>query len=226
MLQGNIAPKTTDKLRLEGKNYITFTHGFPASLVSSHKIVGTSEIVDQAATYDESIRWIVTRSQPASEKNAPPFSIRALVPKHRETVINPENPDELLIISGMRFDSLITFTVWTRTNSRAEELVTWFELFMDLSKWIIELYAGSDVYYWAREVDEHVYVYRNDLTERTVKFHFRHERLSWSVVNRLREVSTRISIDFTGEDNEVQADDILLPSDQDHDQITTVSETE
>lgn len=208
-LEGNVAPKSYNRLRLDKENLIEFTHAFPRSFANSHGVDSTQELSDIPKTPNDSIRWTVTRSMQGTHRNNQPFSVRGLNTPNMETFRNPDNPDEYASIATSKFNTIIEFQMWTKTNSRSESLLNWFEQFMELSRWILELFGGSNIHYWERNQDREVYRFRNDMTFRSVDYLFIHERLHWQLHRPLRDVDLEIETATASQTLEVPTDDIL-----------------
>jgi len=225
MLSGNLAPKATDRLRLDDLNTITFTHGFPRSFVNSHKIDTDSEIADQISTFNEGIHWLLNQARPATDRNEKPFSSRGLRPRPREMSTNPANNEEIFDIHSLAFDNIVCFDCWATHNHRASMLVNWFEDVMFRSTWILRLFSGAKIYYWQRDEDEEVYRFRNDLTKRTVKYHYRTERIYHRTVNRLKEADLRVTYSDGTDISQVQTGDMLVRPDQINEGSSIINES-
>jgi len=197
LLSGQTPPVVTDRLRLTEDNEIHLTHGWPRSFVSSQKIDTTSDVADQPSSFNDTITFIVARSEPAGLGKAPfDTSARVLRPQFRESLVDPDDETSFITFEGQRFHSIVTFDCWARDNSRAADLLAYFEDFMFRAKWIFELWGLSKVFYWRRNEDQEVYRWRSDITKRTVEYMVETERLFFSKTTRMNDINVLVSLNF------------------------------
>lgn len=215
LLTGNTSPLSTDKLRLHTDNEISLTHGFPRSFVNSEKIDTSSDQALQHSAFNDTITFLVRRSQPAG-LDKQPFSSnsKVLSPRYRKTLTDPEDPNISVNVEGYDFHSIVAFDCWSRDNTRAADLLSYFEDFMFRSRWIFELYGLCRIYYWRRDEDQEVFRWRADITKRTVEYMIASERLFYSSSQRIRDLQVNVYTqrrDIAEPDNVLSDDTLYWP---------------
>lgn len=197
LLSGKRSPRSTDRLRLLPENEIFVNHGSPRAFSKGHKYSEEGSVADKPAPWTNTITYIVTRSEPGSLSDNPPFQgTRQFKPQFREAWDNPVDPVMTVATDGWLFDNLVQFDCWAQTNAEAVKLLKWFEDFMLRHAWIMELYGVAKVLYWMRDEDKEVPVWRNDITKRTVIYYFRTERVFVFQTRKLSHVSLEVAVDM------------------------------
>lgn len=215
IISGNTAPLSTDKLRLSPENEISLSHGFPRSFVNSEKTDNTSDQSMQHSAFNDTITYLVRRSQPAGLDKQPfSSSSKILSPRYRQSLTDPEDPNVIVNVEGYDFHSIVAFDCWARDNTRAAELVAYFEDFMFRCRWIFELYGLCRVFYWRRDEDQEVFRWRADITKRTVEYMIHSERLFYSSSQRIRDLQVNVYTqrrDIAEPDNVLSDDTLYWP---------------
>lgn len=212
LLDGKKPPRTSDRLRLDEANEIFLNHAFPRLLSKGHKFSEEGSVADKPAPWNDTITYIVTRSEPGSVSDNLPFQgTRQMKPQFRESVQDPVDPVLSIESDGWFFDNLVQFDCWAQTNARAVSLLQWLEDFMFRNTWLFELYGVAKVLYWRRDEDKEVPVWRNDITKRCVIFYFRTERVFSFKTRKLSHINVTTSIDFDENTVPVEYTEIIPP---------------
>lgn len=163
------------------------------------KVFPTGEVRDtdendqDLSNFVDTITFKVVRSMPGElDENArfSPGGRREIKPRRRETGLGHRlSTNKMTNIEGQWFSNYVQFDLFTRTNDEAEDMVEWFEEFMDLYKYVF-MYAGiSKMHYWMRLEDEELVRWKTGLSVRSVQYYIRTERLYEVDVNRVRQIN-------------------------------------
>lgn len=207
LLSGKRRPRSQDRLRLRSENEIVFNHAYPRLLNRAMSYTTGGSIADKPGPWNDTVTYIVLRSEPGSIDSGPPFrGTVQMKPQFRETFQDPLDPLLMIETDGWFFDNLVQFECWAKTNGEAVNLLKWFEDFMFRHVWIFELYGVSKVLYWRRDEDTQSEAWRNDITKRTVLFYMRTERVFAFQTRKLSQIKLDLSVTT---DEEPVADEYL-----------------
>jgi len=206
LLSGGTTPRETDRLRLDAKNQVVFSHAHPRSEVSTAKYEGTTELTDQPAPFNDTIEWSQTRVEPGTVGKRPFDRERQALPLIRETNLDDlVDPGVAVDTKGWWFDHLIQFDLFGRTNTRLDGeskldgsgdpgLVKWFQDFMGRYRWVFLWNGIQQILEWQGTADEPVGRMKNDMVHRPFTFYVRTERISMARVRRIQQIDILVSI--------------------------------
>lgn len=206
LLNGGTDPKETDRLRLDPKATIVFSHAAPRSEVSSTKPDSTTERVDQAAPFYEHIEWSMRRTEPGTVGKRPFDRERQALPKIRQYNLDDNvDPTIAVDIYGWWMDHIVQFDLFTRTYGelygRPEltgggpiGLVQWFQDFMQRYRWVFLWNGVQQLLEWQGSEDKPVGRYKNDMVNSALLWYVRTERLSTARVRRIEQIDVLVNI--------------------------------
>jgi hypothetical protein len=112
---------------------------------------------------------------------------------------SPLSSTHTITVWGQWFDNLVQFDCWSISNQEANNLIYWFEDFMDLYTTILKINGVAEVLYWQRHVDNIVERWRDDIDNRTIQYYFKTEKLRVKRTRNLRQFDIRIKVSHRGE---------------------------
>lgn len=190
----NNAPDILNRELLEfynSTNYVRFVHSFDTTFPNT-----TSANVDGEISYDDmlpTISWFLSRREPGSIGKDPFGPRKELKPRLRETVKDPLVSGYSVEIYGQWFDNIVQFDAWYVNNKTTEQLIEWFEQFMNLHIWILRKLGVNQCFFWRRMADEKSSEWRQPLWRRSVQYYFRTEHLEAVYERDLLKVDINLS---------------------------------
>jgi hypothetical protein len=206
ILTGTTSPTETDRLMLEDRNLIVFSHAAPRSEVASSNFDESTERVDETAPFNDTIEFSITRSEPGTVGKKPFAADRQALPLLREggvdDLIDPGIAND---IYGWWFDHIVQFDLFSRNwerlyGSRRVDgkgtvgLVTWFQDFMQRYRWVFLWNGIQQLLEWQGTQDEPIGRWRNDMLHRPLMFYVRTERISLARVRRIEQIDVLVNI--------------------------------
>ncbi len=185
-LSGTTSPATDDVLELTDDNLVNFVSGY--SKEYKEKTV---------KTWVDTITFRVKRKEPGTIGKHPFDPPTEIKPRVRQYVIDPDYDDCHVMVLGQWFDNLLQFDCWAKTNSRADDLIEWFEDFMYRYTWVWKKNGVNEILYWMRTQDEEVSKWRNDLSARTVLYYFKTEKIVTIREHDFKQLDLYIEVDNT-----------------------------
>jgi hypothetical protein len=164
-LQGTIAPQKGDKLELDDADMVNFVSAYP-------------QVHAEPETWRDTITYRVQRREPGSLQAHPFDGRKEIKPRVRQTIPDPDHPNFHVAIYGQWFDNLIQFDCWSTTNHGADSLISWFEDFMFRYTWVWKKNGVQEMLYMNRGMDENISRWRDDITNRTLVYYFRTEKIT------------------------------------------------
>jgi hypothetical protein len=206
LLTGGTDPEETDRLRLDDRNLIVFSHADPRSEVPSVNVEGQGERADEPALLNDTIELSIMRSEPGTVGKKPFDRERQALPLLREPHTDDLiDPGMVADIYGWWFDHIIQFDLFSRTNDRlygrrkpdssgTQGLVEWFQDFMQRNRWVY-LYNGiQQILEWQGTQDKPLGRFRNDMVHRPLLFYVRTERVSTARYRRIEQIDVLVNI--------------------------------
>ena len=201
-LSGEPEPSASDRLVFNRDESIKFLPSFPRTYsypYSFETAQGDGLMQEYIGDWKEAITWSIVKMEPGSLNSEPFMRPRTLRPMHREIKRLVANEDYGVDTAGKYFDCMVQFDCWARTNRAAEDLITWFESFMDLYTAVF-LYNGvMKCFFWERAMDELVTRWRNDIVNRTVRYYVRTESVFTRIVSKIKAITSNVGLFTTGE---------------------------
>jgi len=154
----------------------------------------TTEFVD-------TITYKVVRREPAHFGSGGPFTPtnKESKPRLRDPFIKSNEVEgESFEVWGQRFDNLVQFDIWTKSNFEADALADCFETFLLLQTGPLKKAGVAEMKYWARRPDEFIAQWRTPLNVRSIVWYFMTERL-FLVKNGVIQT---ITVDLAGVDSD------------------------
>jgi hypothetical protein len=172
---------------------IVFTPAYPDYLVDSLLIRDTE---DAPQMPDKTIAWSVIRMSPGStsgnkfgaRKELTPRLRETSIPNNEEVALGLEVPETEIVTYGQRFESIIQFDCFAKTNFEAERLVTEFMKTMTLHVGTLKKYGVSRWYFERRLRDEFLLKFRNGIIARSVQYYIMSEEVTYELVEKLKSI--------------------------------------
>ena len=190
-LEGSPEPSASDRLVFNRDESIKFLPGFPRTYSYPYQFdTPENELMQEyMGDWREAITWSIVRLEPGSLSDEPFKRPRTLRPMHREIQRIAATDRHALDTSAKYYDCLVQFDCWARTNRAAEDLVTWFELFMDTYIPVFTFNGIQRCFYWERTMDELVTRWRNDIVNRSIRYYIRTETVLTRIVSKIRAIT-------------------------------------
>jgi hypothetical protein len=169
------------------------------------------EIVNYAArsgnnpvsNFQECITYQIIRREPgaiAGDATGPFEGRKEIKPRLRETVYDTSSGN-YVEVHGQRFDNLVLFDCWTKSNDEADMMRRWLENFMVVYTGFFKrcgvqemLYFRSGRFTWGTNEEEAMSMWRNPLKVRSVVWFVRTEDLFTVVRGKIEKVQVTISV--------------------------------
>jgi hypothetical protein len=206
VLSGGTDPTETDRLRLDQKNLIVYSHENPRSEVSSSKFDATTERTDNPAPFNDTIEGSQLRYEPGTVGKRPFDRERQALPITRESNLDDlVDPDVGIEVKGWWFDHIVQFDLYGKTNRRLDGegkldssgdpgLVAWFQDFMMRYRWVFLWNGIQQLLEWQGTRDKPVGNIKNDMVHRPLLYYVRTERISMARVRRISQIDVLLSI--------------------------------
>jgi hypothetical protein len=121
-----------------------------------------------------------------------PGGRRRIKPYEREIQVDPTSANELQQVYVQELDNYVQFDLFTRTNYEAEELLEWFEYFMDTFTYAF-MYAGIQKMHFHRRLeDSELKKWRTGLSIRSIQYYVRTQKIYVKNVNRIDQINIRL----------------------------------
>lgn len=202
-MSGAPEPSQSHRLLFKRDECIQFFPSFPRTYSVPYHFedkAGDGQLVQEYShPWRDTITWLVTRVEPGTVSKQPFQRPRTLRGMPRDTQVWKADTNYGIDTRMRLSDCIVQFDCWTRTNTTAEELVTWFEAYMDTYIRVF-LYNGvMQCFFWERLSDELVTRWRNDIVNRTIRYYVRTQSISNRIVSKIRTIAANISMYGSGE---------------------------
>jgi hypothetical protein len=188
VLSGSNAPDKHDLLLIEPKELGEF---------SGQLIVGN--LIDMLAAYPNQqqdadpwrdlITYRIIRRQLGGGKQ--PFSGPIQYkPQLRATYTDIQEPTKKFNVFSQWYDNDVQFDCWTKTSTEADQLMAYFDDFMRKHRWVWRRNGVVQILYGQQYRDTEVTKWRNDITERSVKYFIRTEYLDTEETTVFTDIRT------------------------------------
>ena len=206
VLSGGSDPRETDRLKLDEKNMIVYSHSHPRSEVSSTKFDEGTDRTDNPAPFNDTVEVSQLRYEPGTVGKRPFDRERQALPILRESNLDDLiDPDVGVETKGWWFDHIIQFDLFGKTNTRLDGegkldgsgdpgLVNWFQDFMMRYRWVFLWNGIQQLLEWQGTRDEPVGNIKNDMVHRPLLYYVRTERISTARVRRISQIDVLVSI--------------------------------
>jgi hypothetical protein len=149
----------------------------------------------EGTDFFDTITFKVVKSLPGGLDPRPstsPNDRRRIKMYEREIKQSRTSANELEQVYIQEFDNLVQFDLFTRTNYEAEELVEWFEYFMDTFTYAFMFAGVQKMYYYMRLEDDELKKWRTGLSIRSIQYWIRTQRIYVKNVNRIDQINVRL----------------------------------
>lgn len=156
-------------------DYIIASRGdIPQSLLNSMQSIDNPII-----SFIETITYKVVRREPAHVGAGGPFGpMKETKPRLREPYIPSEQEVGVSYeMWGQRFENIVQFDCWAKTNYEVDRLIDWFEVFLLLIAGPVKKAGVAEMKYWMRRQDENILKWQSPLNVRSLLYYFTTERL-------------------------------------------------
>jgi hypothetical protein len=114
----------------------------------------------------EAITFELLKRENGSFSRGAPFqgNVKEIKPHIRAERQHPEHPGERLVTFGKRYDNLVGFNIYARSNAQARERLLWFEGLMLSYSWYFKIF-GFKTYFFGTGKRERVEIEGTKLTK-------------------------------------------------------------
>lgn len=206
VLSGGTDPKETDRLRLDRKNTIVYSHAHPRSEVSSTKFDSDTDRTDNPAPFNDTIEASQMRFEPGTVGKRPFDRERQALPVVRESNLDTLiDPNVAMETKGQWYDHIVQFDLFSKTNRRLDGegkldgsgdpgLLSWFQDFMMRYRWVFLWNGIQQLLEWQGTRDEPVSNIKSDMVHRPLLYYVRTERVSTARVRRISQIDVLVNI--------------------------------
>lgn len=129
--------------------------------------------------FQKTVTYKIVRKEPGHVAGGPAFGpMKETKPRLRDPFVKSEgSDDESYEIYGQRFENLVQFDCWAKSNREAEELIEWFEDFLLVIAGPIKKAGLAELKYWARREDQSIAQWKTPLQVRTLVYYLVTEKL-------------------------------------------------
>jgi hypothetical protein len=161
---------------------IRFVPAYPDDIIESRADLPDSirkTANNPVISFVDTITYKVVRREPAHVGAGGAFGPKKeLKPRLREQYVkSEENSEDTYEIWGQRFENLVQFDCWAKSNYEVDQLIYWFEGFLYMMAGPIKQAGVAEMYYWSRREDETVTNWKTPLNHRSLVYYFTTERL-------------------------------------------------
>jgi hypothetical protein len=166
-----------------------------ANISDVNKVVFTEEEPDVNAK-SETITFSLMKRQPGAFSQGAPFegNIKNLRPMFREEGNDLDNPGYRYMVLGYKYDNLVRFTCWARTNKVANARAEWFENFMEEYSWWYKAQGVERVIFQGREADIVTEINGNKWYGRPLDYFVRTETLKVFKEKSIEEILVQVKL--------------------------------
>jgi hypothetical protein len=142
------------------------------------------------------VSYSLLRREPASTSGGRHFNQQRQEwkPHVREIIDDPNNPGYKLIILGQKFENIVQFIIWAKTNKEANKRATWFEDLMREYAWFIKYKGVNEFYMLERGEDIILDIDQQRVVGRPFHFYVRTEKLTYLSEPTIRRVMLELGI--------------------------------
>ena len=149
-----------------------------------------SKVVVPTVTY-------LLKTQRPGSIGAKPFGQRTqLKPRVREVFIDPESPQQSVVISGWWMDTLVEYVAWHPRALIADHLARWFRDFLTRNIPSLKINGINEILFWSQD-DVKRRSRGFDAAGRAVQYYFRLEELEVRRESNIRHIDLNVGISWT-----------------------------
>jgi len=175
-----------------------FEPDFPEFLVSKSHIDGKLN--------PKVITWGTVRKEPGTVSGTPFRGTQEIKPRIRESIaiFTPSTSNYLNIIStelakyvrikAQVFDNLIQYNCWSRSNYQVEELLDWFELYMERYRGMFREAGVNDIVFNRQVRDDSLTQLNKHYHVRSVLYYVRTERIFIDTISPITRIDLNIDV--------------------------------
>ena len=115
-------------------------------------------------------------------------------PRHRSTIEHPHMKNEWIELWGQIFDLYVEFSIHSKSQEEADEMVVEFEEFIELYKGYFKLNGVQDIRFYAQLEDKILDHSGTTVAQRTLQYTVRIERVIPKFLNQINDLAINASI--------------------------------
>lgn len=115
-------------------------------------------------------------------------------PRHRETVVDPNNPGQYVLLMGQMFDYFVQFNVMAKSNDEADDLLDKFETFILTYTPFFKENGVNQIWFERQLSDDVITSWRDPVFVRSVIYRLRMEKIVPVVVGQLSQVNIDVNL--------------------------------
>lgn len=164
---------------------------------------GAKSTVNPANTFNQCITYQTIRREPGAiggDATGPFEGRKEHKPRQRDTYYDDEMK-EYVEIHGQRFDNLVQFDCWSKSNEEANEMLYWLEGFLLGYAWYFKKSGVQEMFYfrsgrftWGTSEEEAVSMWRNPLKVRSLVWFIRTEDLFAVIRGKIEKIIVNITL--------------------------------
>ena len=186
---------------VDKSNSILVLPAYPDEVVN----YGARSSVNPTQTFQRCITYQTVRREPGAiggEATGPFEGRKEWKPRLRDTQYNEET-EKYVEIYGQRFDNLVQFDCWSKSNEESQEILNWLETFLIGYAWFFKKCGVQEMFYfrsgrftWGTSEEEAVSMWRNPLKVRSLVWFIRTEDLYAVEKGKIERIDVNITLNI------------------------------